>query len=274
MSVWAKWKHVGLVASGLLLVMLATGLLWPELWRVNRQEWIWVPAVLVTVGTLFAPGERASIRAVSIWFGVPALLYLFFVAQPRTHIHTIFPAWSVLSGIGIAHISQWIARRSKVALRIAIVVGIAIYALCGAYTMIIFVDHTPEYQRTFPEFKNPLYWTPYRYMPDHNLFGFPYRAGWNVVGYLIDRGELSGSYNSNEKADVTHYYTRQALRLGHGDIDIYILAQDVQDKVNIHWEQVRTGYEPTVVVTVGGQPKLTIYERDVDESPMVLAARG
>jgi hypothetical protein len=42
--------------------------------------------------------------------------------------------------------------------------------------------------------------------------------------------------------------------------------------VNIHWEQVQTGYKPAVVVTVNGQPKLTLYGRDVEDSPRTLAA--
>ena len=89
---------------------------------------------------------------------------------------------------------------------------------------------------------------------------------------MIDRGELTGSYNSNEEPPITNFYTRQALRLGHGDIDMYILAKDVQDEVYIYWEQVKIGYKPTVVITVGGQPKLTIYRRDADGPPLILAA--
>lgn len=268
---WSKWGRVAAVASVLLFTALLTGLLWPELWQAGQQDWAWVPAVLLAVGTLLAPGMTARTRALWIWFSVPATLYLFFVARPWTHIHTAFPAWSVLSGVGVLVIGQWLARRSGPAMRAASALGAAVLVLSTTYASMVFVDHTPEYQRTFPQSRRPLFWTPYDRMPTIGLFGFPYQAGWNVIGDMIDRGELTGSYNSNEEPAITDYYTRQALRLGHGEIDAYILAEDVQDEVNIHWEQVRTGYQPALIVTVSGQPKLTLYQRS-GGSPLTIAA--
>jgi hypothetical protein len=211
---------------------------------------------------MLAPRQSMGLRALWLWLGVPALFYLFFVALPLTHIHTAFPAWAMLAGWGLADLLRWLMNKSRIAPRVVAVGGAAVYALCGFYAIMLFVDHTPEYQRTFPQFKNPLYWTPYERMPEAGLFGFPYRAGWKVVGYLMDEGVLVGTYDSNEEQAITSYYTRQAMRLGCASPDMYIIAIDVQDEIPVRWEQIEEAYRPVAVVEVGGQPKITVYQRD------------
>jgi len=136
-----------------------------------------------------------------------------------------------------------------------------------------FVGHDPEYLRVFPQARSPIYWTPYDQKPiEIGLYGFPYRVGWKVVGALFDQGQLAGSYSSNEKPRATAYYTRQAVRLDCASPDMYIVASDVHDAVPLRWDQIEAEYHPAVVVTVGGQPRLTIYEKGAVGTPRVYQA--
>ncbi len=259
---WARWGRAALVLAGVLLLAALGGLVWPDLWVVNKTTLAWVPSAVLLIGALLAPGQSMGLRAVWLWLGVPALFYLFFVALPLTHIHMIFPAWAMLAGIWLVDQGRWLASRSRPVVRVASVGAVVAFFVCSYYVVMLFVDHTPEYRRTFPEFKHPLFWTPYQQMPQAGLFGFPYRAGWKVVGHLVADGGLTGTFDSNEEQDVTDYYMHQAVRLSCASPDFYITAVDVQDKVNVRWDQIEQEYQPAIVVTVGDQPKITIHERD------------
>lgn len=268
LTVWGRWGRIGRVLSGALLLASLTGLLWPEIWVIADSTLAWIPAAVLLIGALLSPGQPMSTRAMWLWLGIPALFYLFFVASPLTHVYTVFPAWAILAGLGLDGLRIWLAERSRAAPRLTIAGGAAIYALCGFYTVMLFVDHTPEYRRTFPQSRSPIYWTPYEQMPDAGLFGFPYRAGWKVVGYLMDEGQLAGSYASNEKWKVTSYYTRQAVRLDCASPDVYVTATHVQDEVDVDWGQIEVEYQPSILVTVNDQPKLTVHRADVETPPV------
>jgi hypothetical protein len=269
---WRRWGRVGLTLSVVLIALAVTGLLWPEKWVVGERTLAWMPFAALLVGVLLAPRQSASTRAVWLWLGLPALFYLFFVALPLTHTHTAFPAWAMLAGLGLTDLGRWLATKSKAILRVAAAGGGLVYALCGFYAITMFVDHTPEYRRTFPQSKNPLYWTPYEQMPQAGFFGFPYRAGWKAVGYLMDGGVLAGTYDSNEEREITDYYTRQGVRLGCASPDMVIVAANVQDEVPVRWDQIEEEYQPVAVITVGDRPKITVYGRDAAGRPAVYRA--
>lgn len=269
---WGRWGRVGLALAVVLLALAVTGLLWPEKWVVGETTFAWTPFAVLLIGALLAPRQLACTRALWLWLGLPALFYLFFVALPLTHIHTAFPALAMLAGLGATDLGRWLAAKSRAVLRVAAVGGVLVYMLCGFYAITMFVDHTPEYRRTFPQFKNPLYWTPYERMPEAGLFGFPYRAGWKAVGHLMDEGVLAGTYDSNEEREITDYYTRQGVRLDCASPDMVIIAADVQDEVAVRWEQIEEEYRPVAVITVGDRPKMTVYGRAATGEPEVYRA--
>jgi 4-amino-4-deoxy-L-arabinose transferase-like glycosyltransferase len=266
---WGRWRRVGLVLALALLALVVTGLVWPGRWVVGERTLAWMPFAILLAGTVLAPRQAANERALWLWLAVPALFYLFLVALPLTHIHTAFPAWALLAGIGLARLGCWLTSKSRRVLRVVAVGGVAMYALCGYYAVMMFVSHTPEYRRTFPQFRNPVYWTPYEQMPEAGLFGFPYRAGWKVVGRLMDAGVLVGTYDSNEEQEITDYYTRQAVRLGCATPDMYVIAANVQDQVPVPWKQIEEEYKAIATITVGGQPKITVYGREGSGQPQV-----
>jgi 4-amino-4-deoxy-L-arabinose transferase-like glycosyltransferase len=270
LATWGKWGRVGLVFSGVLAVAAISGLAWPELWAVDQLTLAWIPVAILLIGALLSPNQPTGTRSMWLWLGFPVMFYLFSVASPLTHVYTVFPAWAMLAGLGLDSLVRWLAGRSKAGPYIAGTCSVALYALCGYYAVMLFVDHTPEYRRTYPQFKSPLYWTPYEQMPSAGLFGFPYRAGWKVVGYLMDEGRLVGSYDSNEKWKVTNYYTRQTARMDCAGPDMYIVATNVQDEEQVPWDQIKAEYQPAVEVTVNGQPKLVVHKHDVAGPPQAL----
>jgi 4-amino-4-deoxy-L-arabinose transferase-like glycosyltransferase len=264
-----RWRRVGLALAVALLALAVTGLVWPERWVVGERTLAWIPFAILLAGAVLAPRQAASERALWLWLAVPALFYLFLVALPLTHIHTAFPAWALLAGIGLASLGRWLASKSRIVLRVVAVGGVVVYVLCGCYAVMVFVNHIPEYRRTFPQSRNPVYWTPYEQMPEAGFFGFPYRAGWKVVGHLMDEGVLVGTYDSNEEQEITDYYTRQAVRLRCATPDMYVIAANVQDQVPVPWEQIEEEYKAIATITVGDQPKITVYGRDGSGQPKV-----
>ncbi|MBN1978765.1 MAG: glycosyltransferase family 39 protein [Anaerolineae bacterium] len=266
---WGRWRRVGLALAVALLALAVTGLVLPERWVVGERTLAWIPFAILLAGAVLAPRQTAGERALWLWLAVPALFYLFLVALPLTHIHTAFPAWALLAGVGLAGLGRWLASKSRIALRFVAVGGVVVYVLCGCYAVMMFVNHIPEYRRTFPQSRNPVYWTPYEQMPEAGFFGFPYRAGWKVVGHLIDEGVLVGTYDSNEEQEITDYYTRQAVRLRCATPDMYVIAANVQDQVPVPWEQIEEEYEAIATITVGDQPKITVYGRGGSGQPKV-----
>jgi hypothetical protein len=263
LTTWAKWGRLGWVIGSILLVATITAMIWPELWLVGETTLAWIPYATLVFGASLAPGQSMGRRAVWIWLAVPSIFYLFFVASPRTHVHTFFTAWAILAGMGLALVARWLASRPRGVRWTGYALAVVLYLLCGYYAIIMFIDHTPEYRRTFPESKHPIYWTPYDQIPEQGLFGFPYRAGWKVVGYLADRGQLGDHYDSNEERTITDYYTRQTMRWECANPDVYITAVNVQDEVYLPWNDLRASHQPAVEVAIEGEPKLTIHAHDV-----------
>lgn len=269
---WRNWGRWGLFAAVIVLLAAITVLFWPERWQVQASSLAWVPFTVWLLGSLVAPGQSTLERAIWLWFGVPFIFYSFFVALPLTHIYTAVPGLILLAGKGLANLGQWVRSISQPIYRGFAVAGGVIYLLSTLYIFMIFVDHTPEYLRTFPDSKSPVYWTPYKEIPREGRFGFPYRAGWKAVGYLMDTGQISGSYDSNEEKEITDYYTRQAVRIDCARPDMFITAVYVQDEVPIRLDQLEKDFEPSTIISVGGQPKITIYQQikagGLDYSPV------
>lgn len=221
------------------------------------------PAVAVTAAALWlaavlfagrvAPGERA----IWLWFGAPFLFHYFLVWDPRTHVLNAFPAACLLAGVAL----QWLGGRLQrtAVRRVLLVAGLGLYALFGSYVWLMFVGHSPEVQRTWPEHRSALYWTPYHELPRFGLFGFPHQAGWQVVARLIDDGALVGVYASNEEEEITRWYTLGSERTYCPGPDYYLIAARVQDEMAVDREDLSANYHLAGEVRVGGETRLWLY---------------
>lgn len=248
--VWGTGVFVGSVAGGPVAVTLAV-----------------VPFWIFLIGTLASPDQSWPQRALWLWLAVPASFYLFYVVTPYTHVHTFFLPALILAGSAIADLAEWLQGQAKGLRRVALAAGGLAYAVCGYYAIRMFVQHSPEYRRTFPKYKLPVYWTPYDEMPDFGLFGFPYRAKWKAVDQLIETGEITGDYESNEEPPITNYYLRAVPRWHCPTPSMYVTAVNVQDEIFIRWDQIEQDYHPAFFVTVEGEPKIAVHTIDAVGEP-------
>ena len=205
-------------------------------------------------------GNRLA-KASWIWFAGPFLLYTFLLRDPRTHLYIMFPPWALVAGTalawGLGRLRSWRGRAAGYGILAALLL------LSAGYLYLAFLQHTPLYQRTYPQHRSALYPTPYGdRFPEMGIFGFPYRAGWKVIGALYQAGVLQGDYDSNEEEPITRWYTRGAVRCPHWP-RYYFIAWKVQDEVVVPPHILAERYGERAVVEVDGQPRLRIFERDV-----------
>ena len=244
----------------------------PTAWQVGAVNLAVLPFLIVLGGLYISPRADPAFRAALTWLAAPFLFYLFVVGYPLTHVYTLYPAWAVLSGMALIGVWRWLRGRLGRGALTGVAVGLAgLFIFCAYYPLFVFVDHNPEYKRTYPAHRNPWYWTVYDELLPYGYFGFPYRAGWKVVGQLYADGVLSGDYNSNEEEEITNWYTRRAPRSYCPRPDYYFVAVNVQDEIPIPQDEVAS-YHLAGTVTVGGEPKLRIYQRAALEGGPVVYA--
>jgi lipid-A-disaccharide synthase-like uncharacterized protein len=237
------------------------GLLLVAAWRLSATP-RWQALALFSALMLWAVllGDvRASLtwRVTVAWFAVPLALYLFWFRDPRTHLYVSLPAACLLVG---AELAEWLRRPWRKSWCAWLGVGAAL-TLSGLYIWLLFVGHTLEYKRTFPASRWPLFWTPYgQTMPEQGLFGFPYQAGWKVIGHLYQDGVLHGDLGSNEEAHIVRWYTR-GREPNVSQPQYYVIARDVQDEQAVPWEEIAAHYALVGRVWVGQEAKISLYER-------------
>ena len=239
-----------------LLVLLAVSWLRPGLWRVGERDVVGTLFLVLLLTLLLLPGESLAWQTTLLWFGLPFLVFVFLFRDPRTHLYVLFPGASLLWAEAIDRLT--IRLKSKAwLLNVAVA---AMLAVSIAYLYIMFVSHTPEYRRTYPMNRINLFWVPYGdEFPEQGLFGFPYRAGWKMVGYLYATGLLQGNYGTNEETHITGWYIRDQP-VCDDDIRYYFLAENVQDVQDVPTDEIKTAYELVGRVWVGDQVKLRMYE--------------
>ena len=207
--------------------------------------------------------ESAPWRIAVAWMGLPLLLYLFGFRDPRTHLYVLFPALCLLAGAELAALldrpwrKRWIVLAPTAALLL----------LSGVYLAVIYLDHSPEYKRSYPRHRLALFWTPYgEAMPEQGLFGFPYRVGWKVIGALYHDGVLRGDLGSNEEAHIVRWYTR-GVAANSSQPHYYVIARDVQDEQPVSPEELANHYELVGLVGDAEAPDLQLYERAPAQLP-------
>jgi len=249
----------GRALAGALAAAAVVLVAWPEapaVGGVNLTLFVLLAALALLVAGR-APSE--SWKATLLWFGGGFTFYAALVASPRTHIHVVFPAWSLLVAVALAGLAGRLpgARARTVA-------GGGLAALCAVFALYgyqMFVQHDPEYRRGFPDVRPPGFWMLTDELPANGWFGFPYRAGWKAVGELYREGRLGGTYWSNEEELVTGWYTRGAPRCDR-EPRYYLIAENVQDVRPVPDDLGALGYREVAAVTVAGRPKLRVWARD------------
>jgi 4-amino-4-deoxy-L-arabinose transferase-like glycosyltransferase len=212
-------------------------------------------------------------RAAWLWFGAPFLFYYFLVWDPRTHVLNAFPGAVLLAAFALDYFMNRVSPSPCLGVSLSprhfslLIVCSSLFILLAYYPYSMFVQHTPEIKRTWPAHQPTLYWKPDAETPLFGYFGFPYRAGWKVVGVLIEEGILDGVYASNEEQEVTGWYTRGAERTYCPGPEWYFIAKNVQDEVAIQQTDVEENYHVWGEIQVAGEPKLWIYYQGPPVTP-------
>jgi hypothetical protein len=226
----------------------------------NALYYVLALLLLVFVG---AAGWIRSARA-WLYFGVPFVFYLFLVFDPRTHVYTFYPGAAVLAAAFLTKVWDWLQDVSLKWRRLWMGVAVGWYILSAGYLALVFINHTPEYKREWPQSQHPLYPTTYKTLPLFGFFGFPYRAGWKAVQGLYAQGVITGTYASNEEPEVTTWYVRDGARTLCNQPDLYMIAENVQDEIAVDGEELQRDYGLIAQILVEGRPKLRIYRRRVN----------
>ncbi len=237
------------------------------------QSPIWMGPVLtgLLATILLSRHSSAPSRAAWLWSGVPFLFYYFLVWDPRTHVLNVFPGAVLLAASALDYLLTFVLNlvppppRHWSLLTVhwsLVIVHCSLFIFLAYYPYLMFVQHDPEIKRTWPAHQPALYWRPDDEMPLFGYFGFPYRAGWKVIGALVEDGVLNGVYASNEEQEVAGWYTRGAERTYCPNPEWYLIAQNVQDEVPIHQADIEATYHLWGEIRVAGEPKLRIYHRD------------
>jgi len=208
---------------------------------------------------VFLSCQRVETRGVCLWFLVCLICYTFIIKSPKLHIYNFSSVASLLGGSALVRSLNLL--RSSGQRRIAMSGFALMYMVFANYGRMVFVQTDPEYKSSYPDHRHPAYWTPYGdTLPKLTAFGFPYAAGWKVVGALYESGVLQGDYDSNDKEMVTQWYTRGRVRCKY-EPHYYFLAENVQDEQPVPLDTIAEKYDPIGVISVGNRPKLRIYER-------------
>jgi len=270
-------KRIGAPLSSLFIAGLASIIVFPEWWQIGGVD--------ITIGffsaflliLLVCPAPSVELKSNLIWFALPFLFYNSLIASPRTHFYVFFPPLSLIGGLVIEKATLFLFRDSgdmpsrigNLRRAIGLSAFVALYLVFAYYVYMVLVQHDPEYKRTYPEHRSKYYWTIYGdELLKAGWFGFPYRAGWKVIGYLYREGILRGDYFSNEEDWITEWYTRGEWRCFNTP-RYYFIAKNVQDPLPIDEQFVKENYGLIGTVQVNGEPKLWIYERSPATSPHV-----
>ncbi len=264
---WRGFRRGRWLAVAWPVLALAVAAVAPDALHVGKYNlslFLFLPLLL----WVLAPRLDDPVKAAILWFLGPFLVASFLTQKPTTHFYTMMPGAALLVGLGVAALAQGVQARFGRPARFALVaVGGLLVLLLGGYLWMAFVSHSPEYKRVYPAARSPLYPAVYGDRPPSSgYFGFPYQAGWSIVGSLFADGTLKGDYDSNEEPLVTGWYARGAVRSA-ANPRIYIVAQDVQDAVKIPLDRIEKEYHLLADVAVDGASKLRIYSRDPVAAP-------
>jgi len=270
MTISSSRKYIGVALSCFFIAGLVLILIFPSWWQIGRVDGAIGFFLAFFSVLLVSPSPSAELKSNLIWFALPLLFYDFLMADPRTHFYVFFPPLTLIGGLGLEKVILFLFRDNN-NLRRAVGLGVlvALYLIFAYYVYMVFVQHDPEYKRTYPESKSRYYWTIYGdELPEAGWFGFPYRAGWKVIGRLYRAGVLRGDYFSNEEDWITEWYTRGEWRC-FNDPRYYFIAKNVQDVVSIDEQFVKEKYSLIGTVLANSEPKLWIYERSPATSPHI-----
>jgi hypothetical protein len=250
--------------------MLATVAALPVLllsWTGLLPPWYALLVYLILMGLfLFSLRVGVFVKTMLLWLLLPFGLYLFVVGRPGNHFYIFMPPLMLLAALtldkGLCRLESWALPVRRWMLPAAVGGLLVLYGLSAWYEQLVFVRTDLEYMLTYPQHRQPAFWTDPRFPYDIRIgWGYPYRLGWQTVAELYRSGQLAGDwYGTDENNSILWYtlgwprnpcYPRYFMlsEIGYNDPPLSV-PQDTVDRY----------YALRAVVQVNGQPRLRLYE--------------
>lgn len=212
------------------------------------------PAGVAGVIGLLRRGDLAS-HALLVWFASTFSFYMLLGGDPRSHVYTIFIPGLIITAYGLLQAIE-LADRARVGRAVRFAVWTVLMAFGWAAWMML-VDHRVEH----PWYAKSLFGYRLPNLEDgkiQGVFGFPYQRGLDSVGDLFDRGELAGTFESNERVPMANYYFH-SRRGDPADYYVYVhrplsLERNMPSDVKDHYVWLRQ-------IVVDGRKTIDLYER-------------
>jgi hypothetical protein len=195
-----------------------------------------------------------------LWFFSYLIFYAFIIRVPGLHYYCLSPAWAIIAALGLERV-YLITHKPRALLALTGTAAVVVYVLSAFYTYVLFVRTDPEYALSYPRYRIALYWNTHQERPQR-FFGLPHKSGWKTVGYLYKAGTLQGDYRTNEKSEISGWYSGQEPSQAERPRYYFIAENPTQkeDKQDSPRELLQSEYQVVGTVTVGDRPRLHIHE--------------
>lgn len=212
------------------------------------------PALIAGIAGLIRRRDTLSLALV-FWFVTTFGFYMLLGGDPQSHVYNYFLPGLMIAAYGMWHVVE-LSGRAGLGGVVRAGVWIVLAAFGGAaWTM--FVDHGvehPWYSKTILGYTLPNLET----RRIEGVFGFPYRRGLETVGELFDRGELTGTFDSNERDVMADFY----FRSNRGQpADYYFFVHAPLSLERTLPSDVTQHYQLTREVVFNGRKTIDVYER-------------
>jgi hypothetical protein len=244
---------------------------WQMVTFYNSTYYVLGLALLVLVGVAALwfgrrEGQKADGVTAVLYFITPFFFYLLIVIDPRTHVYTFFPGAAVLAGVGAAAVVQAASGWKRPLAIAALSLFVAVSAF---YVWLVFIDHTPERQRTWAENQPAFYPTTWETPPLYGIFGFPHQAGWRLAAELVE----AAPYASNEEPEISDWYMAQATHTFCPDFASFVQVDFPQDAVPYDAD-LMAEMPVQASVSINGRDGLRIYGLLSSHEPLLREAAG
>lgn len=212
------------------------------------------------VPLICCPSIATETRAMWLWVWAAITVLGFFFARPNTHFYVAHPALCILCALSVGELYTRLNWKPLISSALA-VTGAAVLYISVEHLRFVFLDPDIEYRFAFPKAQPPL--SPRATggkLPAGAFFGFQHRSGWKAVAELTRRGQLQGSYGSNEEALITSWYLRGARR-DDSRPDFFFIVTRPNDVVQYSPGKLAAEYSFWGRIYTVGQRTLDIYRR-------------
>jgi 4-amino-4-deoxy-L-arabinose transferase-like glycosyltransferase len=230
---------------------------WLQVAGVHVSLFLALPALAILA---FNQRNAIGLRMSFLWFGVYLIAYAFLIRVPGLHYYTLLPAWVLLAAWGLGQLASKLVALSTAWRWAVALTAVVLGALLVYYPYLLFIRTPPEYALSYPQHRNALYWNTSGERPER-FFGLPHRSGWKAMGYLFNQGTLIEDYRSNEKEEITTWYTGKAPSRAERPT-YYLIADNATAKAHKQdypAELLASDYREVGAIAVSDERRLHIY---------------